>query len=136
MTDFTIGTYLSGVSRVGETWSGYLMGDDPWTMEDEYLINVPDKGGTYILKKWAVLSTAPDLTKTYAEDLINHPDHYTQVVPGVECIDVVKHFPFAEGNAIKYIWRAGVKDSATYVQDLRKAIKNLEFAIAKHEEEN
>jgi hypothetical protein len=71
----------------------------------------------------------------FESDPVKHPSHYTDVVPGIECIDVVKHFAFAEGNAIKYIWRAGVKDKATRKQDLQKAIKNLEFAIAKIEDE-
>lgn len=52
-------------------------------------------------------------------DPVNHPAHYTQV-PGVECIDVTRHFSFCRGNAIKYVWRAGAKGSE--VEDLRKAI--------------
>lgn len=64
-------------------------------------------------------------------DAVNHPNHYTDAVPGIECIDVVKHFNFCRGNAIKYIWRAGAKGDA--VEDLRKAIKNLEFEIERLE---
>lgn len=66
-------------------------------------------------------------------DAVNAPNHYTSVVPGIECIDVAKHFPFAEGNIIKYTWRARHKGS--YVENMRKVIKNAEFAIAKYEEE-
>jgi hypothetical protein len=51
-------------------------------------------------------------------DAVNHPSHYGQV-PGVECIDVVRHFNFNRGNAIKYIWRAGLKGNE--IEDLRKA---------------
>jgi hypothetical protein len=49
---------------------------------------------------------------------INHPSHYNQI-PGIECIDVVEHFNFNIGNAIKYLWRAGLKHDAT--EDLEKA---------------
>lgn len=36
---------------------------------------------------------------------VNHPDHYSIKVPGIECIDVAEHFNFNLGNTIKYIWR-------------------------------
>lgn len=51
-------------------------------------------------------------------DPVNHPSHYAQV-PEIECIDVVEHFSFLRGNAIKYLWRAGAKGDL--VTDLRKA---------------
>lgn len=62
-------------------------------------------------------------------DLVNHPGHYTDVVPGIECIQVTQHFNFNRGNAIKYLWRAGSKGDA--VEDLRKAAKYIEFEIAR-----
>lgn len=52
-------------------------------------------------------------------DPVNHPPHYTSVVPGIECIDVTEHFPFLRGNAIKYLWRAGAKGDP--IEELRKA---------------
>lgn len=51
---------------------------------------------------------------------VNHPDHYNQIA-GIECIDVVEHFNFNLGNAIKYIWRAGLK-SPDALTDLKKAV--------------
>jgi len=51
---------------------------------------------------------------------VNHP-HYYNHIPGVECIDVVEHMSFNLGNAVKYIWRAGVKNPDTQIEDLRKA---------------
>lgn len=59
-------------------------------------------------------------------DLIKAPGHYTWI-PGIECKDVVKHFPWAIGSAIKYLWRAGRKDDAT--QDLEKAIECIRIEI-------
>jgi hypothetical protein len=38
----------------------------------------------------------------------------------VECIDIVEHMPFNIGNAMKYLWRAGLK--APLDEDLAKAI--------------
>lgn len=58
---------------------------------------------------------------TVVKERVDHPAHYQQV-PGIECIDVVRHFNFDRGNAIKYIWRAGEKDRATEIEDLQKAI--------------
>lgn len=58
---------------------------------------------------------------------VNHPSHYNQV-PGIECIDVVKHFPFLRGNAIKYLWRADNKGDV--IEDLEKAKWYIECEIA------
>jgi len=67
---------------------------------------------------------------------IVHPDHYNWI-PGVECMDVVKHFDFCLGNAIKYIWRAGHKSSSTIEEDLQKAVYYLQVELdllrGKHE---
>ena len=52
-------------------------------------------------------------------DLVNHPAHYTKHPSGVECIQITEHMNFCLGNAMKYIWRAGLKGDAR--QDLEKA---------------
>ncbi|MEY1555305.1 DUF3310 domain-containing protein [Yoonia sp. R2331] len=52
-------------------------------------------------------------------DPVNHPKHYTDHPSGVECIEITEHMSFCLGNAIKYIWRADLKDNA--VEDLQKA---------------
>lgn len=52
-------------------------------------------------------------------DPVNHPTHYTSHPSGVECITVVEHYNFNLGNAIKYIWRAGLKGGL--LEDLKKA---------------
>jgi hypothetical protein len=59
-------------------------------------------------------------------DMVNSPPHYG-VVPNIECIEVVKHFPFQRGNAIKYLWRAGAKGDV--VEDLKKAIWYIQSEI-------
>lgn len=68
-------------------------------------------------------------------DAVNHPSHYTSDPSGVECIEIVRHRNFNIGNAIKYLWRAGLKkDSeleplAKEVEDLKKAIFLIEDEI-------
>lgn len=56
------------------------------------------------------------------EDLVNHPSHYTSHPSGVECIQVTRHMTFNLGNAVKYLWRNGLKDGQPKTQDLEKAI--------------
>jgi hypothetical protein len=51
-------------------------------------------------------------------EAVNHPDHY-QHPSGVECIDIAENFNFNLGNALKYIWRADLKNDA--LEDLQKA---------------
>lgn len=55
-------------------------------------------------------------------DAVEHPSHYTSDPSGVECIAITRHRNFNVGNAFKYLWRAGLKDDAKQVEDLRKAI--------------
>ena len=66
-------------------------------------------------------TTGPARQMTTEPDPINHPPHYTQHPSGVECITITEHYNFNVGNAIKYLWRAGLKDGADAADDLRKA---------------
>lgn len=56
-----------------------------------------------------------------AGDEINHPSHYCAHPSGVECIQITEHMTFNVGNAIKNLWRNGLKDSVPAIRDLRKA---------------
>ena len=67
-------------------------------------------------------------------DKVNHPKHYTSHPSGIECIDIVEHHDFCIGNAIKYLWRAGLKDGNADVEDLKKAIWYIERKIKMLEE--
>jgi hypothetical protein len=51
-------------------------------------------------------------------DAIN-PPHYQAHPSGIQCIEITEHMNFCLGNAIKYIWRAGLKNNA--IEDLEKA---------------
>ena len=67
-------------------------------------------------------------------DKINHPPHYTSHPSGVECIQVTEHMGFNLGNAIKYIWRADLKEHA--IEDLRKAMWYIHREINKRTQED
>lgn len=54
-------------------------------------------------------------------DPVDHPTHYTADPSGIECIEITRHRNFNVGCAIKYLWRAGLKDSDAHIQDLKKA---------------
>lgn len=60
-------------------------------------------------------------------DVVNNPRHYTSHPSGVEFIQISEHMPFCIGNAMKYIWRAGLKEDE--ITDLRKAVWYLEREI-------
>ena len=81
------------------------------------------------------LTPAPD-TEVHADlvaenDVINSPAHYTSYP--VEVIELTEHMNFCRGNAVKYISRAGLKDPAKDVEDLRKAVWYLEREITRLE---
>ena len=60
------------------------------------------------------------------DDAVNHPKHYNNI-PGIECIEVVRHMNFNRGNAVKYIWRAD--DKGDPIENLSKAIWYLQDEI-------
>lgn len=68
-------------------------------------------------------------------DPVNHPAHYTSHPSGVECIQITEHYNFNVGNAIKYLWRAGLKGSETQRQDLLKARWYVDREVQRIEQE-
>jgi len=62
-------------------------------------------------------------------DQVNHPYHYTNDPSGVEAIQITRHRNFNVGNAIKYLWRAGIKDESKHIEDLKKAIFYIQDEI-------
>lgn len=62
------------------------------------------------------------------KDMVNHPAHYNSHPSGIECIEIVRHHNFNIGNAIKYLWRCGIKtEEGMDIQD--KSIEDLQKAI-------
>lgn len=68
------------------------------------------------------------MEKIKAVEAVNHPNHYCSHPSGIECIEIARHYCFSIGNAIKYLWRAGLKkeegmgDKEKEIEDLKKAI--------------
>ena len=62
------------------------------------------------------------------KDNVNHPKHYTSDPSGIECIDITRHRNFNVGNAVKYLWRAGLKIDADK-SSINKQIEDLEKAV-------
>lgn len=62
------------------------------------------------------------------KDKVNSPSHYTSHPSGIECIEISRWYDFCIGNAIKYLWRAGLKSEEGY-SDLDKQIEDLKKAI-------
>jgi len=63
---------------------------------------------------------------------VNHPKHYNSHPNGIECIDIIRHYVCDIANAIKYLWRAGMKpemgmeDAEKEIEDLKKALWYIE----------
>ena len=63
---------------------------------------------------------------------VNHPKYYNSHPNGIECIDIIRHYTCDIANAIKYLWRAGLKpemgmeDAEKEIEDLKKALWYIE----------
>ena len=68
-------------------------------------------------------------------DAVDHPQHYNAHPSGVECIVIIEHMTFNLGNAVKYVWRNGLKPTASAVEDLKKAKWYIEREIARLEKQ-
>ena len=51
-----------------------------------------------------------------AEDMVNHPSHYTWLKEkcGIEVIDITRHLDFDIGNDVKYLLMAGIRKTGHY----------------------
>lgn len=67
-------------------------------------------------------------------DAVNNPKHYNSHPSGIECIAVVEHMNFNVGDAVKYLWRAGLKSPGA-VEDLKKAAWYIAREVARLEAE-
>lgn len=78
------------------------------------------------LRDWDDHPRSPDFTGKH--DPVNHPKHYTNHPSGIECIQITEHMSFTIGNAIKYLWRADLKNG---LEDLEKAAWYIKREIEK-----
>ena len=65
-------------------------------------------------------------------DNVNNPKHYTSHPSGIDCIQITEHMGFCLGNAIKYVWRADLKEDA--IEDLQKAVWYINREISRRKE--
>jgi hypothetical protein len=84
----------------------------------EHLLPSHEDGGCLYCPQCKTSFNLDGKSLTEKKDSIN-PDHYKSHPSGVECIQITEHMNFCVGNAIKYLWRAGLKGDA--VKDLQKA---------------
>ena len=84
-------------------------------------------------EKWRSPTTPGQCSQTNKPDQPDaiNPSHYKSHPSGVECIEIAEHFGYNLGNALKYIWRAGLKGDA--VVDLKKAAWYLDREIKRRE---
>lgn len=113
------------VNDLERTPSGY---QDPKTGKC-----IPEKNILFMDKPAGSLGTVTSSEDEKTHDNVNHPSHYTNHPSGVECIQVTEHMNFCLGNAIKYIWRADLKNDR--LEDLKKARWYLDREIEKLEKE-
>lgn len=67
-----------------------------------------------------------------SEDIVNHPKHYEACGrDGYQPIDLIEHYPFALGSAMKYLFRAGKKEGNSTELDLSKARWYLRRAVGR-----
>ena len=68
------------------------------------------------------------------DDNVNNPKHYTSHPSGIDCIQITEHMGFCLGNAIKYVWRADLKEDA--IEDLQKAVWYINREISRRKAGN
>ena len=106
--------YPSELDYIGETYTGQLS-----SPVAEQLISV--------FSGDASIDDIDIDTEKFKYDNVNHPSHYTSHPSGVECIEITEHYDFCVGNAIKYLWRAGLKQDADKTE-LDKELEDLQKA--------
>lgn len=105
----------------------------------EYILMMPDQ--TYFTRVSNSVKEAFDELMDKCVDMVNEPPHYKNDKSGVECIEITRHRNFNIGNAIKYLWRSGLKQDsdksikAKEIEDLKKAIFYINDEIKRIENE-
>ena len=100
----------------------------------EELVLIYNEEGETIMQDFALRMAEPENPgqenpgQEKPEDPVNSPKHYTSHPSGVECIQIAEHYNFCIGNAIKYLWRHGLKSSKG-LSGKEKSIQDLEKAV-------
>lgn len=115
--------------------------EDPTTGEWKDSVFYTDGNSAYCMEKKDFFDKFKPVEKEVNNN-VNHPAWYTQHPSGVECIEITRYYCFSIGNAIKYLWRAGLKkemgleDKQKEIEDLKKAIWYINDRIKQLELEN
>lgn len=72
-------------------------------------------------------------TEDMVKEAVNHPSHYNSGKIEVWDFIIDQGLTYCLGDAVKYISRAGKKDSNTAVQDLKKAVAFINREIQRIE---
>jgi len=101
----------------------YYEDDEPWIADGS-------EGYTSVTETKGPLETKPPDSGS----AVDHPKHYNSHPSGIEAIEICRHMDFNLGNVVKYLFRAGHKD--TMLEDLKKAqfYINDEIKRLEHEE--
>lgn len=77
----------------------------------------------------------PDSKPVVAQEAVNHPQHYGGADNPYEAIKVIEAWElgFCLGNTLKYVSRAGKKNSSSTLEDLKKARWYLDREIQRIE---
>lgn len=103
---------------------------NPEKKEDAELNKIYNLEGFVKLEnKECVIPEELNKMKSPQFDPITKPKHYNSHPSGIECIEITQHHDFCTGNAIKYLWRQGLKDGENSVTDLKKAVWYIERKI-------
>lgn len=63
----------------------------------------------------------PTVQSDDPNERVTHPRWYNQHPAGIECIELIRHLPCNFANAVKYLWRCGLKQTETPLRDLKSA---------------
>jgi hypothetical protein len=113
---------MTDLKTGSEVIYGGLMATVLTVDESENLVKIAwlDVDGNMEFKEWVRLQDVIPASIQETRDNVNSPSHY-QFPGGVEVIQITKHLNFCRGNAVKYLARAGRKDIADELEDLKKA---------------
>lgn len=129
----------------------YYIGTEKFASQGDYIVVMPDKVNVVNISKRQKTVKNPYIIRNTeyfypteqefpfveesSTDNVNHPKHYTSHPSGIECISITRHHDFCIGNAIKYLWRAGLKQESDMsstekeIEDLKKAVFYIEDKI-------
>lgn len=93
----------------------------------QLIIRIEDKLDHAPAGRPLTIDEANKILEKVAHDPVNHPKHYTSHPSGIECIQITRHMGFNLGNALKYVWRADLKENA--IEDLNKAVWYIQDEI-------